>query len=384
MKVLTVSHLYPNAVEPFKGIFVAELTSALQEFVEVRVAAPLSWFPILRPQRGLSHREEVNVVTIHHPRYLALPKLLRNTRWLTYQAALERTLRKTAVEGFVPEILHAHWLYPDGLVTARLAKRIGAKSVVTIHGHASLGLGIRGLATPKCREALQHLDLVITVSEELREILITRFGVEEERIRVFHNGIDRDTFAPRERETARRTLGLPLNLPIILCVARLSEEKQIHLLIEAISRLHHIALQVFIAGDGPLRSALQSLIVKLGLQNRVILTGGIPHESLSDWYYASDLFCLTSAHEGCPVVVHESLACGVPVISTPVGAVPDLIRPGENGLLTSPDPDSIAATLTKALSLTWSRSAIAEEGRNHTWQEVAKKTVSEYNRLLHS
>jgi teichuronic acid biosynthesis glycosyltransferase TuaC len=382
MKVLTVSHMFPNPLEPFKGVFVAEISSALQKFVEIRVAAPLSWFPFLRPQREIPHCIEHGGVSVHHPRYLALPKPLRDVRWLTYQYALDRVLGDLKKEEFRPDILHAHWLYPDGLAAAKAARRIGAKSVVTIHGHASLGLGIRGLATPKCREALHLVDFVIAVSEELKELLMTRFGVEAERIRVLHNGINPEKFAIRDRESARRTLGLPLNRPIMLCVARLSEEKQVHLLVEAISRLPDPALQTFVIGEGPLRRDLQDLIHRKGLQNRIILTGGVAHESLADWYFSADLFCLTSAHEGCPVVVHESLACGVPVVSTPVGAVPDLVHPGENGMLTQPNAESIAFSIQSALHHDWNRSAIAAAGQHHSWHGVARRTVSEYEDLL--
>jgi teichuronic acid biosynthesis glycosyltransferase TuaC len=382
MKVLTVSHLYPNRNEPFKGVFVAELSSALRRHVDTRVAAPLSWFPVLRPHPNLPRRDQVTGTVVYHPRYLALPKPLRNVRWLPYRSALDRTLRDLSNEDFIPDILHAHWLYPDGLAAAKAARRIGAKSVITIHGHASLGLGIRGLATPKCREALHLVDLVIAVSEELKDLLITRFGVEAERIRVLHNGITPEKFAIRDRESARRTLGLPLNRPIMLCVARLSEEKQVHLLVEAISRLPDPALQTFVIGEGPLRRDLQDLIHRKGLQNRIILTGGVAHESLADWYFSADLFCLTSAHEGCPVVVHESLACGVPVVSTPVGAVPDLVHPGENGMLTQPNAESIATSIQSALHHDWNRSAIAAAGRHHSWDGVARKTVSEYEDLL--
>lgn len=383
MNVLTVSHLYPNRNEPFKGVFVAELSSALQNFCNLRVAAPLSRFPLLRPQRDVPERDEVDGTSIYHPRYLAMPKHLRNARWISYQRALSETLHDISEDGFIPDVLHAHWLYPDGLAAAKCARRIGAKSVVTIHGHASLGLGIKGLPTPKCQEALDQIDLVITVSEELREVLETRFGVDAERIRVIHNGIDPDKFNYRDRETARRKLGLPLNRQILLCVARLSVEKQLHLLVDAISRLPDVSLQAFVVGEGPLRKDLGNLITQKGLQNQIILTGGITHHSLPDWYYAADLFCLTSAHEGCPVVVHESLACGVPVVSTPVGAVPDLIRPGKNGYLTEPDPDSIAAAIKATLLQDWNRAMIAEEGQTHTWERVAKKTMSEYGRLLH-
>lgn len=382
MKVLTVSHMYPNPIEPFKGVFVAELTSALQKFVDVRVAAPVSWFPFLRPQRGIPNQIENREISIHHPRYLAMPKVLRNERWRSYQTALDRVIQDLEVEGFRPDILHAHWLYPDGYTAGRVAKRIGAKSVVTIHGHAALGMGIGGLATPKCEEALQQIDLIFAVSEELREILTTRFGVGSDRIRVVHNGIDPRKFAPRDQEAARRALGLPLNQPILLCVARLSEEKQIHLLVEAISLLQDIPLQAFVIGNGPLRPYIQDLIDRKGLKNRIILTGGIAHESLADWYFASDLFCLTSAHEGCPVVVHESLACGVPVVSTPVGAVPDIVQTRANGMLTAPTAESIASSIESALHHDWNRAAIAEEAKHHTWDAVARRTISEYERLL--
>jgi len=382
MNVLTVSHLYPNPDEPYKGVFVAELASALRKFVDIRVAAPLSRFPLIRPKGAVPARNKVDGTLIYHPRYLAMPKPLRNARWIAYQAALAKTLQEISAEGFIPEIFHAHWLYPDGFTAAKCAKLIGAKSVVTIHGHASLGLGIRGLPTSKSQEALDNVDLVIAVSEELREILMTQFGVKAERIRVLHNGIDPAKFSFRERETARRALGLPLNRPLILCVARLSEEKQVHLLIEAISRLRDLSLQAFVVGDGPLEGDLRKLIASKGLQNQIILTGGVAHSSLADWFSAANVSCLTSAHEGCPVVVHESLACGTPVVSTPVGAVPDLIRPGENGFLTEPDPAAIAVAIRAALERDWNRATISEEGQGHTWEEVARETVSEFKRLL--
>lgn len=382
MKVLTVSHLYPNEVDPFKGVFVAELTSAIRDQAEVRVAAPISWFPILRPQGEIPPFTNRRGTFVYHPRYLALPRTMKNARWITYQQALGRIIDDLAREDFRPDILHSHWLYPDGFAAAKVAQTVGAKTAVTIHGHASLGMGIRGLATPKCREALELTDLVIAVSEELRQILITSFGVSPERIKVIHNGIDPGKFLYRDRETARRALGLALNRPIVLCVARLSEEKQIHLLVDAISRISDPSLQAFILGVGPLQHELQELIVRKGLRNRIILNGGVAHESLADWYCAADVFCLTSAHEGCPVVVHEALACGLPVVSTPVGAVPDLVFPGENGFLPKPTPDSIAAAIKESLTHGWDHAKISEEGRTHTWARVADLTTSEFARLL--
>jgi glycosyltransferase involved in cell wall biosynthesis len=225
------------------------------------------------------------------------------------------------------------------------------------------------------------LDHVIAVSNELRSILIDEFAVSADRVSVRFNGIDPAKFHSRDQETARRSLGLASDRRILLHVGRLSIEKRHRFLLEAVARCPVRDFDVYLLGEGPLRREIEEQIKSRGLQDRVTLGGGISHDQLPDWFAAADLFCLSSAHEGCPVVVHEALACGVPVVSTRVGAVPDLVR-SDHGVLCEPEsPDALANALETAWSRNWDRQGIASYGATHSWDAVAMDLVRLYENL---
>lgn len=379
MRVGTFSHLYPNAADPLKGVFVAEFVRALSRLVDGFVLAPVSSFPLLRSTASVPLVDHGGPMTVFHPRYLPLPGFLIHHRWRPVLAALRRSLASVP---HPPDLLHSHWTYPDGYAAVRHAAGRPLPTVLTIHGHASLGLGIQGLSLPFHAKTLHATDRILAVSNELATILQERFGVPGDKIRVIHNGIDPAVFHPGDRTSARQRLGLDPGRPLAVTVARLSPEKRLDRLVEAIARVPNRDVQLVILGAGPLRKALAANIAALGLGRRVFLRGGIPHSDLPDWYRAADLFCLASEHEGCPVVVHEALACGLPVVSTPVGAVPDLLTPGETGLLAHASIAGLAAAIEEALSRTWDSSLIAAAGARHTWDSVAAKTVATYREIV--
>jgi len=381
MKVLIVSHLFPNRREPLKGVFVLEYARTLARHAAVEVLAPVPAFPLLRPYREVPAEDHQSGVLVHHPRYLALPGALFHWRWHTYYRSTLRFVRRMGLQA---DIAHVHWVYPDAYAVLKWAGQRGMRVVVTVHGHAAFGwFGPPG-QHPLYAGALRRVHHVITVSDEIRGRLAGDFGVEASRITTIHNGVDMGQFGELEREEARRSLGLPLNKRILLAVARLSPEKQLHHLIEAVglAREEH-DLQLHLVGEGPLKAALRERIQALGLGNRVILEGGVPHDRLNDWYRAADLFCLSSAHEGCPVVVHEALACGVPVVSTAVGAVPDVLNaPGYGSLCPPGNVRELSRAISGALRRDWDRKQIAEYGRRFTWDDVVRKSMDVYHRVL--
>jgi glycosyltransferase involved in cell wall biosynthesis len=104
--------------------------------------------------------------------------------------------------------------------------------------------------------------------------------------------------------------------------------------------------------------------------------GEIAQESLVEWMNAADLLCLASDREGCPNAVLEALACGLPVVATPVGAIPDLIPSADYGVLApSRNPDALADALRHALNTDWNRQAIADRGRSRGWDCVAAELL---------
>ena len=376
--MLVISHLFPNRVEPLKGVFVLEKAKAVARHLPTEVVAPVSYFPFVRRYATVPPEDTMEGLKIYHPRYLALPEALFGHRWRPYYHALSAALRAVTPGA---DVYQLDWVYPDAVAAIRCARKTGAKVILTIHGHAAVGLLQPGQHSGVYQAALQAADGIIAVSNELKSKILEHFGIVERKVVVIYNGIDVTKFSPGSRDYARRCLGIPINKSVILAVARLSEEKALDTMIKAVRCIENRDVQLYILGDGPLRGFLEDLVSREELENRVFLMGGIPHHELNTWFNAADLCCLSSLHEGCPVVVHEALACGIPVVSTTVGAVPDILHSPEHGLLCPPnDPVQLSRQLRAALAKSWNRDAIAAYGRQFTWDKVARETIQVYRK----
>ena len=379
MRVLFASHLYPNQAQPLLGVFVAELAAALsrEPDVDLDVFAPVAWNPIAQRQPEVRTRHSEGGINVAHPRRLPVPTALAGIRWMTYVAALQNEFPRAKWD-----VVHSHWIDPDAMAVSQSPRTAQARLVATIHGHAAIGLGLKGRKSPNLGPALRRMDHIIAVSSELRSILIDEFGVVPERVSVRFNGIDPAKFRFQELTEVRQKLGLPLNRRILLHVARLSPEKRHRILLDALERCPIRDFEVHLLGEGPLRGEIEDEIRRRNLGTRVFLRGGVAHDQLPDWFAAADVFCLSSAHEGCPVVIHEALACGAPVVATRVGAVPDLVEARDGVLCERENPEALAVALQAVWSQGWDRRAIAIRGSIHTWDAVARDLVRLYQGLI--
>jgi glycosyltransferase involved in cell wall biosynthesis len=144
---------------------------------------------------------------------------------------------------------------------------------------------------------------------------------------VIPNGIDLDEFhAPRERDNA---------VPVILFASRLIERKGLQHILPVLAQLarEDVPFALLVAGDGPLRPALEQQVADLGLTDRVTFLGLVPHEQLPAVYQAADIFVLPSTNEGMPNVVLEAIASGLAVVGTMVPGMPELVEEGHSGFL---------------------------------------------------
>ncbi|MBE2286288.1 MAG: glycosyltransferase family 4 protein [Prosthecobacter sp.] len=242
-----------------------------------------------------------------------------------------------------------------------------------------------------CKRMLERLvyhraDRFIVLSNAFRDVLCQEYGVSPERVHVIPGGVEVDQFQPMDVLEARQRLVWPQKQKIIVCVRRLARRMGLENLIEAFAQAtaDHPDTRLMIGGQGPLREELEQLVLHKGLSKQVQFLGFIPESSLSSVYAAADLSIVpSSALEGFGLISLESLACGTPVLVTPVGGLPDTVRGLDGDLvLKGTGVDDIAAGLRGWLDGSL-RVPSREACREHvlhgfTWESVARRVCDVY------
>ena len=199
---------------------------------------------------------------------------------------------------------------------------------------------------------------IVTTGDALRDALVRDNGIDPNRIDSVPTGIDEGAFAPRPRNAARRDLGLAPDVPLVGIVATLRSWKGHRYLLEAIAAMARKDVHLAIVGDGPQREALQARARELGIAARVSFAGN--REDVAPWMRALDVFCLPSyANEGVPQALMQAMACGLPVVTTPVGSIGEIVADGETGLLVRPeDADCLRGALERLVEDRAARAAL--------------------------
>ena len=241
------------------------------------------------------------------------------------------------------DVVHTHG-YKADLYGFLAAWRSDKPVVATCHNWLG-GTAALGIYNHLDRVALRKFDALAAVSDEVAQRLVDS-GVPEEKIKTIANGIDVQAFENGEPLSLMRAGGNK----VIGMVARLDLQKGFEYLLRAVRELCNIfyGLKVVIVGEGPDRAAIENMVAELGLQSNVVLAG--QQSKMPSVYAAMDIFVLPSLNEGLPMTILEAMAASRPVIATRVGAIPNVISDGENGLLVNPkDVDGLRDALASLL-----------------------------------
>lgn len=178
----------------------------------------------------------------------------------------------------------------------------------------------------------------ICVSNAIRDALVRDYRFPESKTIAIHNGVSLSPFdRDEDKGRALRTkLGLGPQEFLLVCIARLREQKRIDILLLAMARVLEagVGCKCIIVGDGPLREKLSEQALALGLSGHVFFEGF--REDVGPYLRAGTVFVLTSQQEGLPLSILEAMACGLPCIVTKVGGNPEVVTHGVNGLVVSP------------------------------------------------
>jgi teichuronic acid biosynthesis glycosyltransferase TuaC len=387
IEIVTFTTLFPNSIQSNHGVFVENRLRHLvaDGRVASRVVAPVPWFPFSSDVFGRYAlyakvpREEVRSgLRINHPRYAVVPKLtMKLTPHSLFRAALPVLERLRKARDF--DLIDAHYFYPDGVAAAWLGRALGKPVVITARG-TDVNL-IPKFAAPR-RMIVAAADSaagIIAVSRALQDCIVD-LGIPKERVTVLRNGVDLALFHPGVR-TASVDAATARSRSILLSVGQLIERKGHDLVIGALPLLPQCSL--LIAGEGPERTRLEHLAERLDVADRVRFLGSVVHHDLPAIYANADVLVLASSREGWPNVLLEAMACGTPVVASPVFGNPEVVTQPEAGvLMRDRTPEGVAEAVQRLLRQYPERGATRRYAEHFSWDQTTEGQLQLFERIL--
>jgi len=349
MRVLFYNSIFPNAVEPTKGIFIIKNLASYPSEVDVRVLAPVPWgLERWRKQTGkkVPRYEELNLgqrkIIVYHPRFPLFPRniLRRFIPWWEYLCTL-RTVQDIYCQ-WPFDMVHANFGSPDGIAAAFLTRRLHLPLIITEH-QAKLA---EFLTIPYLKRqygfAYRTARKVICVSQYTASLITSTFR-DVDNVKVISNGVDISRFHLREFRD------YPAKL---IYIGYLVQHKGIHVLLQSLALLkaEGITPHLSIVGDGEYRAELHKLVTVLKLNDQVSFMGEKTSTEVAEILPEHDLMVHPSFIESFGIVMVEALACGLPVLSTYNGGAEEIVNDNNGRLVAINNPGALADGIKEIFS----------------------------------
>ena len=372
MNVLFLTHSFPRREGDAAGSFILRLAVALRaEDVNVHVVAPAA--------AGVPASEEIEGVPVDRFRYAP-----RRYEKLAYTGNMASDVAsswtaKFALVGFLgadfvqavrarrnfePQVVHAHWWFPSGVVGTWVGGLSHVPLVTTLHGTDVRLARSVGVAKPLFGHVLKHSAAVTTVSSWLKDK--TQELAPEVNPIIAPMPVSTDLFFPNGSRDGQR----------LLFVGRLMPQKGVDHLLHALAEMKTQA-SLDIVGDGPSRAALEALSRKLGVATRVRWHGQLAQSELPRLYQRAAAVVVPSSEEGLGLVAVEALLCETPVVAFDSGGLRDVIQHNRTGLLVPPgDRTGLARALDDLLGRDGRGSDLGRAGRLYALSAFAPESAA--------
>jgi len=287
------------------------------------------------------------------------------------------------------DLEHFFFSLPTGILSLSPIRRRKQPYIVSLRGSDVPGYDlfnqklekVHKVLLPLTRSIWRNASAVVALSQGLKDIALKAAPTQE--IDIISNGIEIDHFYPATRVEKKQEEPLKL-----ITVSRLLERKGIHHLLEAIAKPDPLPVTLTIVGTGSYEDELRKICTELGLNDRVKFTGFIRRDELPGHYRQHDVFALPSQTESFGLVFAEAMSCGLPILGTFVGGIPELVRHETDGILVNPaQPGEIRESLEKMLNDPEKTIAMGIAARQrieekYSWRVIAEKYLECYQKVL--
>lgn len=372
MNVLFLTHNFPRSEGDAAGSFLLRLAKALKaEDVNVHVIAPAG--------PGLPNTDTIEGIPVERFRYAPRKfEKLAYTGNMAQDVATSWSARLTllsflgadfvhavrARRSFEPDIIHAHWWFPNGVVGTWLKGLTHRPLITTLHGTDVRLARSVGIAKPLFRHVVQHSTQVTAVSRWLADE--AERVVSMQRPTVAPMPVATDLFSPGGQRTPAR----------LLFVGRINTQKGIDHLLRSMSKMKTKAT-LDVVGDGPGRAAMMQLATDLGISDRVNWMGQLKQPQLVEYYRKASVMVVPSVDEGLGLAAVEALLCETPVVAFNSGGLTDVVRDGQTGVLVPPgDMQALAAALDEILASEERGRTLGVAGRIYALATFAPESVA--------
>lgn len=361
--------MFPKFLGDYYGSFIFDEVKALaDQGFEVHV--------VTQHNHGIPYEEVMDGIHIHRFRWIEPKKfralvhfhgLMDTFRMITYVISLFFNLIRITTK-YKIELVHAHSVIPTGFTASVVSKIMHKPIFITAHG-----MDINNFKNSKIFNyflafSLNSSSKSIAVSEDLAKKMRLMVN-DENKIVVIRNAVDTDRFNPTRDKSIRDKFDVKYDDILVLFVGYLDTFKGIFELLSAFNHLksENNNVKLIMVGTGPKKEVMLKILTESGIENEVIFTGVVEHQKIHKYYQAADIFVLPSYTEGLPVSVLEAMACGLPVVATHVGGIPEIITDGINGFLVPPKAEE---ELIKKLMILINNEHLRDQFRNNSLKRV--------------
>jgi glycosyltransferase involved in cell wall biosynthesis len=404
MKIGVLTHNYPRFSGDFSGPFVEQLCQELvHQGEDVHVIAPYdaAYTPetLAQPQPRLHLYRYAWSDEAHQLGYMrtmqADIRMKANAYLLSppmFLAGIRATMRVARAQKL--DVLHAHWVLPNGFIAAVASKRLDVPLAVSIPGSDALVAAQNPMFRQMARFAFSQASLITANSRELRQVAVDDLGADPERFDLIIYGVAPDKLQPDEDagRALRQRLGIPADAFVTLAVGRMVYKKGFDVLLRALALLPEEGRPVHAVfiGDGDLWELWQELGQNLGLRN-VHWAGRVPNDEMAAWYNMADVLVMPSVTrpvDGLNVCVLDAMACGKPVIGSDCAGNDLVIEEGVNGFIVPEgDAEALARALTRLRTDPARARRMGEASRRmidqaYGWPHLARRYREHFQRMM--